>query len=237
MPYNRSRRARRNRRQRLNQILIVALLIILFGIVGMAVHLIQKYTPTKDRMDSSAYYGITNEEEIPLIFGTEILEMTGRLADGQIYVPLEAVNGWLNKRFYWDANENILIYTTPTEKMIITPQSDTYMAGEEKRKADGFICMALEDIVYVNISFVKQFTDIEYTLLEEPSRLVVQYQWSGVQVVKVKEDTQVRYRGGIKSEILTDVAKGTVLRMVDDLDDWKCVATEEIGRAACRARV
>ena len=227
MPYNRSRRARRNRRQRLNQILIVALLIILFGIVGMAVHLIQKYTPTKDRMDSSAYYGITNEEEIPLIFGTEILEMTGRLADGQIYVPLEAVNGWLNKRFYWDANENILIYTTPTEKMIITPQSDTYMAGEEKRKADGFICMALEDIVYVNISFVKQFTDIEYTLLEEPSRLVVQYQWSGVQVVKVKEDTQVRYRGGIKSEILTDVAKGTVLRMVDDLDDWKCVATED----------
>ena len=135
MPYNRSRRARRNRRQRLNQILIVALLIILFGIVGMAVHLIQKYTPTKERMDSSAYYGITNEEEIPLIFGTEILETTGRLADGEIYVPLEAVNSYLNKRFYWDANENILIYTTPTEKMIITPQSDTYMAGEEKRKA------------------------------------------------------------------------------------------------------
>ena len=227
MPYNRSRRTRRNRKQRLNQILIVALLIILFGIVGMAVHLIQKYTPTKDRMDSSAYYGITNEEEIPLIFGTEILEMTGRLADGQIYVPLEAVNGWLNKRFYWDANENILIYTTPTEKMIITPESDTYMAGEEKRKADGWICRALGDILYINISFVKQFTDIEYTLLEEPSRLVVQYQWSGVQVVKVKEDTQVRYRGGIKSEILTDVAEGAVLRMIDDLDDWKCVATED----------
>ncbi len=46
-------------------------------------------------------------------------------------------------------------------------------------------------------------------------------------MVEVKEDTQVRYRGGIKSEILTDVAEGAVLRVVDDLDDWKCVVTED----------
>lgn len=223
MPYRNIKR----RKQRLNQILIVALLIILFGIVGLTVHMIQRYTPTKERMDPAAYYGITDEQEIPLIFGTEILEMTGRLADGQIYVPLDAVNGYLNKRFYWDAGENILIYTTPTEKIIVTPETDSYMAGEEKRTADGWICRALGDILYINISFVRQFTDIEYTLLEQPSRLVVQYQWSGVQVVKVKDDTQVRYRGGIKSEILTDVAEGTELRMIDDLDDWKCIATED----------
>ncbi len=221
MPY----RNRRRRKQRLNQILVVALLIVLLGIVGLTVHMIQKYTPTKERMDPADYYGIAGNEEIPLVFGTEILEMTGRLVDGQIYVPLEAVTGYLNKRFYWDAGENILIYTTPTEKMIIVPEMDSYMVGEEKRTADGCICRALGDILYINISFVKQFTDIEYTLLEQPSRLVLQYQWSGVQVVKVKEDTQVRYRGGIKSEILTDVAEGTELRMADDLEDWKCVVT------------
>lgn len=220
-------RNRRERKQRLNQILVVALLIILFGIVGLTVRIIQKYTPTKERMDPFDYYKIADEQEIPLIFGTEILEMTGRVVEGQIYIPIDAVNGYLNKRFYWDANENILIYTTPTEKMIITPESDSYMAGEEKRTADGWICRGLGDILYINLSFVKQFTDIEYTLLEQPSRLVLQYQWSGVQVVKVKEDTQVRYRGGIKSEILTDVAEGTELRMVDDLEDWKCVVTED----------
>lgn len=217
----------RNRKQKLTLIIVVTLLILLIGLIGFAVHLIQKYTPTKDRMDPVAYYGISDAQELPLIFGTEVLQMSGKLLDGAAYVPLEAVDSYLNHRFYWDPNENILIYTTPTEKLIITPETDSYMIGEQRMTADGIICKVMEEIPYIHIAFVKQVTDIEYTLLQQPSRLVVQYQWSGVPVVEVKEDTQVRYQGGIKSEILTDVTKGTQLRMADDLDDWKCVVTQD----------
>lgn len=217
----------KKRKQKLTLVMVVILLMLLIGVIGLAVHIIQKYTPTKDRMDPMAYYGITDAQELPLIFGTEVLEKGGRLADGTAYVPFEAVSGYLNKRFYWDSNENILIYTTPTEKMIITPEANSYMVGEESRAAEGIICKVIDGMPYVNIAFVKQVTDIEYTLLQQPDRLVVQYQWSDVPVVQAKEDTQVRYRGGIKSEILTEVQKGAVLRMADDLDDWKCVATED----------
>ena len=193
----------RNRKQKLTLIIVVTLLILLISLIGFAVHLIQKYTPTKDRMDPVAYYGISDAQELPLIFGTEVLQMSGKLLDGAAYVPLEAVDSYLNHRFYWDPNENILIYTTPTEKLIITPETDSYMIGEQRMTADGIICKVMEEIPYIHIAFVKQVTDIEYTLLQQPSRLVVQYQWSGVPVVEVKEDTQVRYQGGIKSEILT----------------------------------
>lgn len=217
----------KKRKQKLTLVMVVILLILLISVIGVAVHLIQKYTPTKDRMDPMTYYGIADEQELPLIFGTEVLEMRGRLVDGNAYVPFEAVSGYLNKRFYWDSNENILLYTTPTEKMIITPEANSYMVGEESRGAEGIICKVMDGAPYLNIAFVKQMTDIEYTLLQQPDRLVVQYQWSDVSMVQVKEDTQVRYQGGIKSEILTDVAEGKELRMVDDLDDWKCVVTED----------
>lgn len=217
----------KNRRQKLNLILAVIILIFLVGMIGLTVHVIQKYTPTKERMDPEEYYGITDSQEIPLVFGTELLGTRGKLLDGTVYVPADVVSQYLNKRFYWDSNESILIYTTPTEKMIIMPDADTYLAGEEKRTADGVICKVVDDLPYINISFVKKFTDIDYVLLEQPARLVVQYQWSNVAVVQVNEDTQVRYRGGIKSKILTDVEKGDVLRMVDDLEDWKCVATDD----------
>ena len=111
--------------------------------------------------------------------------------------------------------------------MVIVPEADSYMVGEESRAAGVVICRVVGGALYIHIDFVKQVTDIDYALLTDPGRLVVQYQWSDVSVVEVKEDTQVRYRGGIKSEILTDVAEGAVLRVVDDLDDWKCVVTED----------
>lgn len=217
----------KKRKQNIAPVIVVVILIFLIGGIGLVVHMIQKYTPTKERMDPIDYYGIADTEELPLIFGTEILAVKGKLLDGEAYVPLEAVSGYLNKRFYWDPNEQILIYTTPTEKMIIVPETASYMVGEESRPAEKVICKVLDGILYIHIAFVGQVTDIDYVLQQQPSRLVVQYQWSDVSVVKVKEDAQVRYRGGIKSEILTDVAKGSVLRMVDDLDDWKCVATED----------
>lgn len=214
-------------KQNITPVIVVVLLIVLIGAIGLIVHMIQRYTPTKERMDPTAYYGITDMEELPLVFGTEILSVKGRLIDGGAYVPVEAVNGYLNKRFYWDANEQILLYTTPTEKMVIVPEADSYMVGEESRAAGAVICSVVDGGLYIHIDFVKQVTDIDYALLTDPGRLVVQYQWSDVSVVEVKEDTQVRYRGGIKSEILTDVAEGAVLRVVDDLDDWKCVVTED----------
>lgn len=217
----------KKRKQKIAPVVVVILLIFLIGIISLVVHMIQKYTPTKERMDPQVYYGVTDREELPLVFGTEVLEAKGRLLDGEAYVPIEVVNGYLNKRFYWDPNEQILIYTTPTEKMIIVPEADSYMVGEESRAAGVVICRVVGGALYIHIDFVKQVTDIDYALLTDPGRLVVQYQWSDVSVVEVKEDTQVRYRGGIKSEILTDVAEGAVLRVVDDLDDWKCVVTED----------
>ena len=217
----------KKKKQNITPVIVVILLIVLIGVIGLIVHMIQKYTPTKERMDPAAYYEITDMEELPLVFGTEILSVKGRLIDGGAYVPVEAVNGYLNKRFYWDANEQILLYTTPTEKMVIVPEADSYMVGEESRAAGVVICRVVGGALYIHIDFVKQVTDIDYALLTDPGRLVVQYQWSDVSVVEVKEDTQVRYRGGIKSEILTDVAEGAVLRVVDDLDDWKCVVTED----------
>ena len=217
----------KKKKQNITPVIVVVLLIVLIGVIGLIVHMIQKYTPTKERMDPAAYYEITDMEELPLVFGTEILSVKGRLIDGGAYVPVEAVNGYLNKRFYWDANEQILLYTTPTEKMVIVPEADSYMVGEESRAAGVVICRVVGGALYIHIDFVKQVTDIDYALLTDPGRLVVQYQWSDVSVVEVKEDTQVRYRGGIKSVILTDVAEGAVLRVVDDLDDWKCVVTED----------
>lgn len=209
-------------------ILIVLILIFLIGAVGVGVSIIKKHTPTKERMDAAQYFQEPAEGELPLIFGTELLEERGKLVDGEVYLPQETVASYLNKRFYWDSVEKKLIYTTPDSIITVnSPDSDVYYIGKKEQKAEGNCYTIIDDQVYLNLKFVQQYTDLEANLYEDPSRLVVQYQFTDVSVVTAKEDTEVRYRGGIKSEILTDVKSGAEMRLIEELETWDQVATAD----------
>ena len=61
-------------RRRGTPVLIVLLLIFIIGVAGVITMYVQRHTPTKEEMDKNEYYGEMAEDEIPLIFETEILE-------------------------------------------------------------------------------------------------------------------------------------------------------------------
>ena len=50
----------KKKKQNITPVIVVVLLIVLIGVIGLIVHMIQKYTPTKERMDPAAYYEITD---------------------------------------------------------------------------------------------------------------------------------------------------------------------------------
>ena len=74
---------------------------------------------------------------------------------------------------------------------------------------------------------MKKYTDIDSYIYKDPARIAIQYKFSNVQTVTVKKDTVIRYRGGIKSKILTKTAKDTVLRLMNEGEDWDQVATDD----------
>ena len=43
-------------------------------------------------------------------------------------------------------------------------------------------------------------------------------------VAEMKRDTQVRFQGGVKSPILTEVKKSEKVTVIEDEDGWKKVA-------------
>lgn len=194
--------------------LIVCLLIFVIGVVGLGVHVIMKYIPTKDRMDSSEYYGQIAEGEAAVIMGTEILEQRALMSAEQVYLPLELVNSYLNQRFYWDSEGHQILYATPSEL-------HTYPASEE---AGGEVWLKDEN-VYLNLSFVKEYTDLDVCVAQDPNRVAIQYDFSEKQTVTVQKNTYVRYRGGIKSEVLTEVQAGQELIYLEGLENWSQVAT------------
>src|SRR5699024_2663213 len=73
--------------------------------------------------------------------------------------------------------------------------------------------------VYLSISYIKKYTDIDSYIYQDPDRIAIQYQFSDVNMAEVKKDTSVRYRGGIKSEVLTQAEKGESLIVLEELEN------------------
>lgn len=203
-------------KRRYMPVVIVCVLIFLVTVIGLGTHFIMKYIPTKERMDLNEYYGQVAEGEAAVVLGTEIMEQRGLLADGQAYLPLELVNTYLNQRFYWDTEGQQILYATPSQLNAYPAAAE---AGSEVWQKDGS--------VYLSLSFIAQYTDMDSYVYENPGRIAVQYDFSGVNMAVVQKDTYVRYRGGIKSEVLSPVYAGQSLIMLEELEDWAQVATQD----------
>ena len=80
---------------------------------------------------------------------------------------------------------------------------------------------------YIEADFVKQYTNMTYETLQEPDRILVTYKWGTIQQAKVKRDENVRYQGGVKSPILTSVAKGDLVTVLEQLENWTKIATAD----------
>lgn len=198
------------------QVFVVCLLIVLVSLIGGAVYGINKLIPTSKQMDLTEYYGQNADGEAALILGTQKLEQKALFSGNDVYLPLDVVSGYLNQRYYWDSENKKILYATPT--------SLTEEAASEQ--ADGNVWLK-DDTVYLKLDYVKKYTDIDSYIYEDPARVAIQYKFSNIQTVTAKKDTAIRYRGGIKSEILTKIPKDTVLRLLDEGEDWDQVATDD----------
>ena len=195
-------------------VVIVCILILVLAVVGVGTHFIKKYIPTKERMDLTEYYGQTGEDEMTVILGTDIMETKAVKSGDRVYLPLDMVNTYLNQRYYWDSANQQILYATPSELQ--------YYPASESGDSEVWL---KDDTVYLNLDFIKKYTDLDAYVYDNPSRIAIQHQFTSVNTVTVKKDTSIRYRGGIKSPILTDVSEGTTLIYMEALEDWVQVAT------------
>lgn len=197
-------------------IIAVAVLVILVAILGIVTHVVMKYIPSSEKMDLNEYYGEMADGEIALVIGTEKLEERGLVVGDRVYLPLDVVNTYLNQRYYWDSANQQILYATPSE---LTSESASSEAGDKVWVKD--------DKVYLNLTYVQEFTDLDAYITKDPYRIAIQYKFKNVKTVTVKKNTSIRYRGGIKSAILTSVKKGTKLRLIEELENWDQVATDD----------
>lgn len=234
-PRRRSSRARRRRRNMIIRIiLLIALIIIVLG--GLLFW--KKYGSSKEKADLKQYYGIQNDNDLAVVVDNQIIgalegsSAGGKIFDGVPYIEYSVVRDYINQRFYWDSNENVLLYTLPNGSVSVNVGSKEYTDNKEKKSEDYVILKAEGKTAYIALSFIQEYTNMEYNVYESkgksvPDKAVIDCDWGEKNVSALKRDTQVRYQGGVKSPILTEVKKSDKVRVLEDESDWMKVRTDD----------
>ncbi|MDE7038078.1 MAG: SH3 domain-containing protein, partial [Lachnospiraceae bacterium] len=173
------------------------------------------------------YYGIENEGQLAITVDDQVVEPHGMIADGKAYVQYDIVRDYINSRFYWDPNENVLLYTLPKDMVTVEVGSKDYNVSKEKKSEDYVILKTEGSTAYIALDFIQQYTNMEYELYNDPNRVMIECDWGEKTVASVKKNTQVRYQGGVKSPILSQLKKKDEVVILENEDDWKKVLTKD----------
>ena len=147
---------------------------------------------------------------------------------GKTYLPYSAAEKMMPRIFY-DALDDVAVYTTATEKYVYTAGEKEYQVNgkDETEEVPSFI----EDggNLYVALDFIEKWHEMKADVYENPGRVVIfdennaEYEYAGV-----KSDTALREAGDKKEPILKELKEGEKVYLLEGTgNDYTRVFTED----------
>ena len=204
-----------------------AVLLAGIGVLAIFIVCLVKCMPTGKHMTSEEYFGQLGETEAAVVVEDHIAQERALIQDGNVYIDYTLVERELNSRFYWDASASLLLFTTPTQTFEIAPNTSSYTIDGESFDAGYDILRTTSSGMFLAMNFMQQYSDLICAVYDTPSRVVITYGSESVTTAELKGDMAVRYRGGIKSPIITEATGGSIVTVLDQMDKWSQILTAD----------
>ncbi len=207
---------------------IVAIVLICVVILfGFGKPTFDKYSYGTEKADLNEYFEIFSSDAVPIILQNEKIPYYGKLINGRVYFEKGLLSDLLTSRFYFDENENLLLYTSDKTTFTVEMGSKSVSFDGKSENLDYEPAISKGGKLYIALDYAKRFVNFTYELFDEPHRIQLYTEWNDKIVADIKNDTEVRWRAGVKSEILTSVKKGDKVETLGELDDWTMVKTSD----------
>jgi spore germination protein YaaH len=218
---------RRKRKWKLIRLrLALAGILVLCAAVVAAVVLAVHYMPTGKLMSLYEYFDVAENDGVLVFVNGERLDTRGMLVGDEVYLPQSVVEGRINQRFYYDEETKGVLYADDTHVYTYMPDSRDYSDEEgNSGSKDSPLVVSGDGEPYLNLNQVADVTDMEYGYYSGPDRVVISLGNVTDNYVTVLKQTQVRYRGGVKSPVLEQLAKDDELVYRKNVGDWVEVQT------------
>ncbi len=220
----------KRKRPKGSPIFYICLLMALAVLAAGAFVLFRKFGPGTTWADYKTVYGMGADGTAVFHDGIQT-ESAALSRNGKLYLPADAAAETDSKWYFSD--EGLLLYSLATETVSIQPGSHTYAVGGQTTDMGYEICFTENGKAYISVDFMAAFTGVQissYPSDQEsglPARLYLENDWGTHLKAEASGKTAIRVLAGIKSPILTETEKGSTLYIIDTVDDWTRVRTED----------
>ena len=188
--------------------LLIGTIFICMFVTGLAITLVQKYTPSETMRTLDNYYDVALDEAVVLL-ENEIFEERALMKEGGIYLLYSTIVDAIDTAYYLDKEEQLLSYALPETLIRVEEGKDYYYRNEEVCQMGHPVFLVFEDKYYISLEFVSTFSNMEYQFYENPNRVVIHHQWTDfLYYDTVAKKTPIRFEPNIKSDILRFVEEG-----------------------------
>ncbi len=214
--------------------LFAAILVILVISVIVVGNIIEKRTPSKKHISNGellAIYGLGEDDsdgQAAIILQDSLVEEKALVDNGQVYLEYSFVKANIDDKFYWDNNENVLIYTTPTDIIKADLGSGEYYVSKTKNETDYTIVKVIGSKTYIAMEYIMLYSNVEYSYYENPSRVCIKNEWNvTVNTATLKKGTKIRKSKSIKDDIIHSCDSDVEVTIIEKGSKWSDIMTED----------
>lgn len=197
----------------------------------------------KGQVDQKWYMGLTYEDDngndTDYTIETDGTIAAVALEDGygdefgiikgeEAYLNINTIIKNIDKRFYVDATNNLVMFTDATKTY------KTKIGGKtinETENTDYVISFMDGKNCYVNVKFVKKYVDFDYKVVKaegkSPARIVLKYTSGEKNQMTVKGNIEMRTKADYQNLIVTTLKKNTKVTVLEESGDWTKVGTDD----------
>ncbi|MBR0106707.1 MAG: SH3 domain-containing protein [Lachnospiraceae bacterium] len=212
-----SRYYRKKKKQNTGTVMVVIVLIMLLIVAGGIYYIISSGRPSKERIDPEEYFGWPGDGQAAVATTLGLCESMGvKTAEDRIFISCEEIRDVTGGRLYYDAGSQTVTIPTPSEIINLSPTD-----GEDTDK----IVVSQGELMIAS-DFLEECMDVEIRSFTVPDRVVIRCAWD-TPVADAVEDSVLRMEPSIKSPIVTDIAAGEQVCVLEAGDAFYKVSTDD----------
>ncbi len=210
-------------------VIVAIVLIILIVGIFYGETLIESVYYTSERVDLNQHFEVVNQDDVAILWNDVRVDEKAKLVNDICYFDMETVSKYFTDRFYVNTDEGIVLFTTATDvyKTYIGDEYSSYYISETENALSYPAAIMKDETVYLAADYVKIFSDFSYEYFAEPNRMLLYTEWESRQSASIVKETKLRYQGGVKSPILKDLAEGETVYVLEEMETWSKVITED----------
>ncbi|MBP5653374.1 MAG: hypothetical protein J6X17_08185, partial [Lachnospiraceae bacterium] len=134
----------------------------------------ESHAPSEVVMPLPDFYNVADGEAM-IIIDEKVYSKTALWQHDTAYIDLETVAAMYIHRFFWVPEENLMIYTTPTEVFHFTPGQSAYTVNDVPAESKApVVILGADGMPYIEITYLEN-CGITYRMYDEPHRILITY--------------------------------------------------------------